>query len=124
MESKQPFCFEVQDGAVFAFAGLWDRWRAQDGNVVETCTILTTTPNDLLADVHGRMPVILPTSLYERWLDPTTQNVAGAVTMLQPFDAKSMRHYAVSTRVNNAAHGDEECSRPVQIPEGQTRLFA
>ena len=54
--SKQPFCFEVQNGAVFAFAGLWDRWRAQDGTVVESCTILTTAPNNLVAEVHDRMP--------------------------------------------------------------------
>lgn len=59
---KQPFCFEAADGRLFAFAGLWDRWRGPNGQVVESCTILTTTPNHLLADVHNRMPVILPPS--------------------------------------------------------------
>jgi putative SOS response-associated peptidase YedK len=49
---KQPFCFEVGDGGAFAFAGLWDRWRASNGQEGESCTILTTTPNELLADVH------------------------------------------------------------------------
>ena len=53
---KQPFCFDVGDGGLFAFAGLWDRWRGPDGQAVESCTILTTTPNSLLADVHDRMP--------------------------------------------------------------------
>ena len=68
-KEKQPFCFEVGVGAVFAFAGLWDRWRDPDGHVLETCTILTTTPNNLLADVHDRMPAILPAEHYDRWLD-------------------------------------------------------
>ena len=59
---KQPFCFEVGEDAIFAFAGLWDRWRGPDGEVIDSCTILTTTPNELLADVHDRMPVILATA--------------------------------------------------------------
>ena len=53
--AKQPFCFEVGNGGIFAFAGLWDRWRGRDRQAVETCTILTTTPNELLADVHDRI---------------------------------------------------------------------
>jgi len=65
---KQPFCFEVGDGEIFAFAGLWDSWLGTDGHAVQTCTILTTTPNALLADVHDRMPVILSVECYDRWL--------------------------------------------------------
>ena len=61
-KSKQPYCFEMIGREPFAFAGLWDRWRAPDGTTLETCTILTTMPNQLLADVHDRMPVILPPS--------------------------------------------------------------
>ena len=57
-KDKQPFCFEVENGVVFAFAGLWDCWRAPDRQFVESCTILTTTPNELLAGVHDRMPAI------------------------------------------------------------------
>ena len=55
VKGKQPFCFEVGNGGIFAFAGLWDRWRGRDRQAVETCTILTTTPNELLADVHDRI---------------------------------------------------------------------
>jgi putative SOS response-associated peptidase YedK len=58
-KTKQPYCFEVGDREPFAFAGLWDSWRAPDGSTLETCTILTTTPNQLLTDIHDRMPVIL-----------------------------------------------------------------
>jgi len=54
---KQPYCFEVADGNLFAFAGLWDQWKNASGNVVETCSILTTTPNALTSAVHDRMPV-------------------------------------------------------------------
>jgi putative SOS response-associated peptidase YedK len=72
--SKRPFCFELHERQPFAFAGLWDRWRAPDGNHVETCTILTT-PNHLLADIHDRMPVILAPGNYEFWLAPGFRDV-------------------------------------------------
>jgi putative SOS response-associated peptidase YedK len=112
---KQPFCFEVGDGGIFAFAGLWDRWRCPDGQAVETCTILTTTPNALLADVHDRMPVILAPEHYGCWLDPSMQDVASAVGLLKPFDSTLMKRYPVSTRVNLVANDDPECSAPVDL---------
>lgn len=121
---KQPFCFEVGDGGLFAFAGLWDRWRERDGNVLETCTILTTTANALMRDIHDRMPVILPADRYHRWLDPTMRDPARAMELLKPFDPKLMRCYAVSTRVNTVANDDEECSRPLVLAEVQNRLFS
>ena len=68
-KSKQPYCFEMIENEPFAFAGLWDSWQAPGGSTLETCTILTTTPNQLLADVHDRMPVILPAASYDLWLD-------------------------------------------------------
>src|ERR1035438_7996133 len=67
---KQPFHFGMQDDSLFAFAGLWDRWKDTTGSVIESCSILTTTPNSLLADVHDRMPVILRQENYDLWLDP------------------------------------------------------
>ena len=120
---KQPFCFEVGDGGVFAFAGLWDRWRGPDGHAVETFTILTTTPSELLADVHDRMPVILSPGHYDHWLDPTMQDVAIAVSLLKPFDSKLMKRYPVSTRVNLVANDDPECSTPVDLPAATATLF-
>jgi putative SOS response-associated peptidase YedK len=120
---KQPFCFEVGDGAVFAFAGLWDRWRGQDGQVLESCTILTTTPNVLLADVHDRMPVILAAEHYDRWLDPAMQGVVSAMGLLKPYDAALMRKYPVSKRVNLVANDDSECSTPVELPATTGSLF-
>jgi putative SOS response-associated peptidase YedK len=61
-KAKQPFCFEVKNGALFAFAGLWDGWKNAEGEWIKTCSILTTTPNAVTATVHDRMPVILDRS--------------------------------------------------------------
>src|ERR1035438_2142881 len=94
----------------FAFAGLWDGWRTPDGATLETCTILTTTPNQLLADIHDRMPVILPSTSYDLWLDPDFRDLAAMTEMLKPYDAGQMHRYAVSPRGNNVAIDDREGS--------------
>ena len=122
--SKQPFCFEVNEGALFAFAGLWDGWKDASGNWVKTCSILTTVPNSVTSAVHDRMPVILSPDAYDLWLDPRMQNVATITELLKPCDARLMRSYPVSSRVNHVANDDEECSRPIELAENQSRLFA
>ena len=122
--SKQPFCFEVADGELFAFAGIWDGWKNPDGEWIKTCSILTTTPNAVTAAVHDRMPVILDPGSYDLWLDPGMQSVALVSELLKPFDARLMRCYPVSTRINNVANEDEECSRPVEVAQTQSRLFS
>lgn len=63
--AKQPYCFEVNDRALFAFAGLWEGWKDPSGAWIKTCTILTTTPNPVTAAIHDRMPVILDESDYD-----------------------------------------------------------
>src|SRR6185437_7196284 len=84
--SKQPYCFEVCKGEVFAFAGLWDGWKDSTGKWIKTCSILTTTPNALSATVHDRMPVILSPDDYHLWLDPGMQNVEAISELLKPYD--------------------------------------
>lgn len=121
--SKQPYCFEVGDREMFAFAGLWDGWKDANGQWVKTCSILTTIPNAVTATVHDRMPVILRPDSYDVWLDPRMQNLE-VCEVLKPYEAALMRCYAVSIRINNVANDDEECSRLVEIAEGQNRLFA
>jgi putative SOS response-associated peptidase YedK len=121
---KQPYCFEVYEGALFAFAGLWDGWKSAEGEWVKTCSILTTTPNTVTSAVHDRMPVILDSASYDLWLDPGMTNVQVISEMLNPYDAQSMRCYPVSTRINHVANDDEECTRPVVIADTQDRLFA
>ena len=77
----------------------------------------------MTATVHDRMPVILDRESYDLWLDPGMTNVKVISELLKPCDAKSMRSYPVSTRVNSPANDDEECSRPVEIVKTQNRLF-
>jgi putative SOS response-associated peptidase YedK len=113
----------VSNGELFAFAGLWDRWRSPDGNLVESCTILTTMPNRLLADVHDRMPVILSPDNYDLWLDPGMKDAASAVALLKPYDAALMRGYAVSARVNVVANDDAECAARISLPPVTASLF-
>ena len=124
VKAKQPFCFEIKDGELFAFAGLWDGWKDASGNWIKTCSILTTTPNALTATIHDRMPVILDRESYAFWLDPGMQNVAAISELLKPYDASRMQLYPVSSRVNHVTNDDEECSRRVEITEAQNRLFA
>ena len=117
-------CFEVYGGKLFAFAGLWDRYRDPSGETVETCSILTTTPNAVTSAVHDRMPVILDPDSYDLWLDPGMQDVAAASELLRPYDARLMRSYPVSTRINHVANDDEPCSAPVELVQTQSRLFS
>jgi putative SOS response-associated peptidase YedK len=122
-KAKQPFCFEVNEGRLFAFAGIWDRWKDPTGNWIKTFSILTTTPNAVTSAVHDRMPVILDPDSYDLWLDPGMQNVAAISELLKPYDARLMRSYPISSRINHVANDDEECSRPVEVVETQDRLF-
>ena len=117
--AKQPFCFEVGDGGLFAFAGLWERWLDPSGQWVKSCSILTTTPNAVTATVHERMPVILDRESYDLWLDPGMQNVSAISELLKPYDVLMMRCYPVSTRINHVVNDDEECSRPVEFVQTQ-----
>jgi putative SOS response-associated peptidase YedK len=122
LKSKQPFCFEVGDGRLFAFAGLWERWRDPSGQWVKSCSILTTTPNGVTSAIHDRMPVILESESYDLWLDPGMTDVQVVSELLKPYDARLMRCYPVSARINHVANDDEECSRPVELAEVQNRL--
>lgn len=123
--TRQPYCFEVNDGELFAFAGLWERWKDPSGNWVKTCSILTTAPNAVTSAVHDRMPVIVAPENYDVWLDPGMTKAEALTEMLKPFDAQLMRCFPVSTRVNQVKNDDAECARPVE-PDAprQSELFA
>jgi len=124
-KTKQPYCFEVNDGELFAFAGLWERWKDPSGNWTKPCSILTTTPNAVTAQVHDRMPVILHPDNYDLWLDPGFTNVPAVSEVLKPYDARLMRCYPVSAKVDQVQNDDAECGKPVELespPQG--RLFA
>jgi putative SOS response-associated peptidase YedK len=110
--AKTPFCFTMADEGIFAFAGIWDSWRNPEGKLVETCCIITTAPNALCAQVHDRMPVILPGEAYDLWLDPGWQKPEVVSGLLQPFDAGLMRCYEASPRVNFVKNDDVGCAEP------------
>ena len=101
---KQPFCFEVNEGKLLAFAGLWEGWKDPSGQWVKSCSILTTTPNAVTSAAHDRMPAILDPNSYDLWLDPGMQNVAAISELLKPCDARLMECYPVSSRVNSVAN--------------------
>jgi putative SOS response-associated peptidase YedK len=110
-KGKQPFYFQQADGQPFAFAGLWERWHPPEGEPLETCTILTTTANELVAPLHERMPVIVQPSNYADWLDPACP-ADRLHPWLRPFPADDMTAVPVSTRVNNARNEGPECITP------------
>jgi putative SOS response-associated peptidase YedK len=91
---------------------------------METCSILTTTANELTAPVHDRMPVILDPHCYDLWLDPGATDTCVISAFLKPFDARLMNCFPVSARVNRPANDDAECSGPVEISRPQGTLFS
>jgi len=123
-KTKQPYCFEVNRGELFSFAGLWETWNDLSGKPLETCSILTTAPNVVTAPVHDRMPVILDPQCYDLWLDPSTTDATVISELLKPFDARMMRCFPVSSRVNQPANDDPDCSAPVEITQPQGSLFS
>jgi putative SOS response-associated peptidase YedK len=106
---KQPFYIRLRDGRPFAFAGLWEHWEGSEGMAIQSCTILTTTSNEVVGRIHDRMPVILNPTDYDRWLDPSIQEPAVLKPLLRPYSADEMMAYPVSTRVNNPANDSPEC---------------
>jgi putative SOS response-associated peptidase YedK len=103
----------MTDDSIFAFAGLWETWKNPTGQLVETCSIITTTPNALCADVHSRMPVILANDAYDLWLDPGVQKTDAVCDLLKPFNPALMRRHEVSSRVNLVKNNDAACAEPV-----------
>jgi putative SOS response-associated peptidase YedK len=106
---KQPFYIRLRDGRPFAFAGLWEHWEGCEGMAIQSCTILTTTSNEVVGRIHDRMPVILNPTDYDRWLDAGIQEPAVLKPLLRPYPADEMMAYPVSTRVNNPANDSPEC---------------
>lgn len=109
---KRPYYIRRRDGAPFAFAGLWERFEGTGTDAVETCAILTTAANGLLAPLHDRMPVILPPGAYDPWLDPSIRDPDRLAHLIGPFPEEELEAYAVGTRVNNPAADDASCIRP------------
>lgn len=106
---KQPHHIRFADGRAFAFGGLWERWSPPEGDVIESCTILTTRPNDFIASLHDRMPVIIPPERFDEWIAPGALSAGGAEAMLLPHPAGGLEAVPVSTLVNKPGNDDPRC---------------
>jgi putative SOS response-associated peptidase YedK len=110
---KQPFYFRLKDGKLFAFAGLWERWIAPTGNTLETCTIITTIANEVVAAVHDRMPAIFSPEQYDRWLDPEFKQTEELQALLHAYPAEAMATYPVGRAVNSPSHDGQDCIQAI-----------
>lgn len=111
--NKRPMRITLASGEPFAFAGLWETWNARNGDMVHTCTILTTAANESLASIHNRMPVILTPEAEEIWLDHGIQDRELLSSLFVPYDPSETVAYEVSDIVNSAANNVPEAIEPV-----------
>jgi putative SOS response-associated peptidase YedK len=111
-KTKTPMYIRLQSGKPFAFAGLWESWRAPDDETILSCTIITTAPNTLVKDIHNRMPVILEPQAYDLWLDPAEQSPDQLGVCLKPYPAEHMTAHPVSTFVNSPGNDSPACVAP------------
>jgi putative SOS response-associated peptidase YedK len=107
---KQPYHVKMEDGSLFAFAGLWETW--QNGEEIRSCTIITTDANDLMSDIHHRMPVILHPEDYAMWLDHDFEEKEVLTALLRPYPADVMEAYPVSRRVNKPSNNEPSVLEP------------
>jgi putative SOS response-associated peptidase YedK len=113
-QRKRPMHVRLTSGAPFAFAGLYNIWASPSGEIIiYTCTIITTTANELLKLVHDRMPVILPKSKEDIWLDSSREDKEEFLELLRPYDADKMETWEVSPRVNNPGYDFPENIQPI-----------
>ena len=107
-KTKQPYFVRLKETDILAFAGLWEHWQGEDGEIIESCTIITTRANTTVGKIHDRMPAIIEPVQYENWLDPHAANQA-LLSMLKPFPAQQMVAYPVGLEVNNPKNDNPDC---------------
>jgi putative SOS response-associated peptidase YedK len=113
---KQPFFFKLRGDEPFVFAGLCDAWEKPDGTILKTFTLITTSPNELVAQIHDRMPAILERKDLANWLDPETL-IADAMAMLKPFPAAAMESHPVRPLVNSVKNDGPQLVEPIVLGE-------
>lgn len=120
--TKQPYYFFLNsadsDRQLFAFAGLWEHWESGDGEI-NSCTIITTAPNDVMRSFHDRMPVMLDVKDHDRWLDPSLERSDQLQSLLQSHPTPNLSYYPVSVAVNNPRLEDRSCIQPLTETEKQ-----
>ena len=112
-KTKIPMYFRMKSGLPFAFAGLWDCWRSPEDETIESSTIITIHPNELVAPIHNRMPVILPKERIDLWLSDAKQSVEDLRKCLVPYPAGEMEAFRVLTNVNSVRNDDSSLLMPL-----------
>ena len=112
-KAKTPMYIQLKSGKPFAFAGLWERWESKEGSSILSCTIITIQPNELVSQIHNRMPVIVDPENYSLWLDPGEPPVGKLDEVLKTYPASEMQAFAVSRMVNKPEFDSPELIRPV-----------
>ncbi|WP_270182630.1 SOS response-associated peptidase [Alkalihalobacillus sp. CinArs1] len=112
-DRKVPMRIQVNKGEPFAMAGLWEQWKEGEKSIY-TCTILTTEANDMMKEIHNRMPVILPKEQEHDWLDPSIEDFNILKDMMVSYPSDKMNAYEVSTHVNSPKNEDETCVLPIE----------
>jgi putative SOS response-associated peptidase YedK len=107
-ESKQPWYIKGSEDQPLSLAGLWEHWKSPDGSVIETCTIITTNANELMAPLHDRMPVIFPLESIAAWLEPNARQDE-VTNLLRPCASELLAAYPVSNLVNNPRFDSPAC---------------
>jgi len=113
-EVKRPMYLRQKSCQPMGFAGLFSLWTSPEGEQIRTCTIITTDANELVKQIHDRMPVILPVDTYDLWLDPRVHDPALLQTLLKPCDPELLEFYEVSTKVNSPKNNSAENIRPLK----------
>jgi putative SOS response-associated peptidase YedK len=113
-DGSEPFFIHRKDGTLMGFAGLYDVWKDAEGHPIRSFTIITTTPNAVVAPIHDRMPAILREDQEDRWLDPKTQDPAMLLPLLSPYEGKTLEAYSVSKAVNKASIDEPSLIRKSQ----------
>lgn len=110
-DGKVPHFIKAKDDTPLAFAGLYEHWQKSDAEPITSHTIITTTPNDLMKDLHNRMPVILNPEHFELWLDPENEDVDILEHLLKPFEGE-LEAYPVAKRVGRVSENDKDLLEP------------
>jgi putative SOS response-associated peptidase YedK len=112
--SKHPLYVKLKDNNLMMFAGLWDHWKFPDGEVIESCTILTTTTNDLIKPLHDRMPVILDPKDIDFWLDTQITDPEQLKSLFKSFSSELMDMYPVGDKVNLPRNDSSDLIKPLE----------
>lgn len=111
---RQPHFIHRRDGAPLAMAGIWEESRSEDDSPVRSCAIITTDANQVIGELHNRMPVILESDVWDVWLDPDTDNVEELQAFLTPAEDKVLEHHPVSPEVNNVRNNRPDLVEPME----------